>query len=307
MGLWVSGRSRCHFRAAGFSPPIRYNPAAHRLCVLWDLGVRSHGHCALVGAFWHHTSLGRGACHVVHVWLLAEGVGLRGVRRAARSKLRARIQSKRLRAIRIRVHGRARGPGKAVGYRLGEGGLPRRGGSRVESLGLAVWLALWAKRLGEVLGLRLALRLRWSLVVSWVLAVAVRHGAIVLILRVHGPLLSGAGALTLIVLRVRATIIAIDWLAQGRGALHHIGGLAGHCGSSIGHAHMRLRGHGLRAAGHLGTGAEDVGEGGFPCARRLSMAGAARIFWTLLVPVVGHVSSRSLARVGPVCRGGLCG
>jgi hypothetical protein len=299
----VSGRSRCHFRATGFSPPIRYNPAAHRLCVLWDLGIRSHGHCPLVGTFRHHTPLGRRSCHVVHVWLLAEGVGLRGVGRASGCELRARVQSQRLRTIWIRVHGRPRRAGKAVGYRLGEGGLPRRGGSRVESLWLSVWLALWAKRLWKVLWLGLALRLLWSLVVSWVLAVAVRHGAIVLIRRVHGPLLSGTGALTRIVLRVRATIVAIDRLAQGRGALHHIGGLARHCGSSVGHAHVRLRGHGLRAAGHLGTGTEDVGEGGFPCARGLPVVGTARILWTLLVPVVGHVSSRSLARSG-LCAAG---
>jgi hypothetical protein len=139
-------------------------------------------------------------------------------------------------------------------------------------------------------------------VVTWVLAVAVRHGAIVGILGVHGPLLSGIGAWTRIVLGLRAAVVAIDRLAHRRGALHHVGSLAGHCGSSVGHAHVRLRGHGLRAAGHLGTGAEDVGECGFPCARGLAMARAARILWTLVVPVVGHVSSQSCLD-GVQCRG----
>lgn len=207
-----------------------------------------------------------------------------------------------MRAIRVSVHCRARWAGKAVWYGLGEGGLPWRGGSRVKALGLSVWLTLRAKRLGEVLGLRLALRLRRALVVSWVLAVAVWHGAIVGILGVHGPLLSGIAARARVVLGMRATIIAIDRLAHGRGALHHIGSLAGHGGSSVGHAHVRLRGHGLRAAGHLGAGAEDVGEGGFPCARGLAMVGAARILWTLVVPVVGHVSAQSCL-VGVQCRG----
>jgi hypothetical protein len=91
-------------------------------------------------------------------------------------------------------------------------------------------------------------------------------------------------------LLLRPAIVAIDGLSHGRGALHHVGRLGGHGGRSLTtHPHLRLRRHGLRAAGHGWVGAEDVGKGSFPRARGLAIAWAARKLWPLLVPVVGHV------------------
>jgi hypothetical protein len=54
------------------------------------------------------------------------------------------------------------------------------------------------------------------------------------------------------------------------------------------------RGHGLRAAGHGWTGAEDVREGRVPGACRLPIARTARKLWALLAAVVGHVSVRGV-------------
>lgn len=123
------------------------------------------------------------------------------------------------------------------------------------------------------------------------LTVAVWHRAIVSIRRIYGALLSETWSRALIVLWVRTTIVAVDGLTNWRGALHHVGRLAGHCGSAVGDVPVRLRRHGLGATGHGRAGAEDVCEGGFPCARGLAMVLAARIVRPLLVAVVGHVSS----------------
>ena len=98
------------------------------------------------------------------------------------------------------------------------------------------------------------------------LTVAVWHRAIISIRWIYGALLSETWSRALIILWVRTTIVAVDGLANWRGALHHVGRLAGHGGSAVGNVPVRLRRHGLGAAGHGRAGAEDVCEGGFPCA-----------------------------------------
>lgn len=141
------------------------------------------------------------------------------------------------------------------------------------------------------MGLGLALWLRWPLLISRIGAIAVGHGTIVAVMGVHGTLLvSEAGSGARIILWVRPSIVAVDRLPHRRGALHHVGCLRRHCSGPVTlHPHLRLRGHGLRAASHGWIGAKDVCEGGFPCARGLATVGAARKLWPLLVPVVGHV------------------
>lgn len=92
----------------------------------------------------------------------------------------------------------------------------------------------------------------------------------------------------LVVLCWRTPIIAINWLSHWRCALHHVGRLGGHGRGPVVLHRGSLRGHGLRAAGHGGAGAEDVGKGGIASAGGL---GRARIFSPLLVVVVGHGGS----------------
>ena len=150
-------------------------------------------------------------------------------------------------------------------------------------------MALWSQWLRQVLWLRLAL-LRDALGESWVRRIAVGrlHWALVVLRRLIMALwtlrvVAGLGAL--VVGRWWASIVAIDGLPHGRHALHHIGRLGGHSRSSVGHPHVRLRGHGLRAASHGRTRTEDVRKRGVP---RTSTAGLPS---PLLVPVVGHERS----------------
>jgi hypothetical protein len=70
------------------------------------------------------------------------------------------------------------------------------------------------------------LLLLWPVWISRLLAVAVWHRSIVSIGRIHGALLSETWSRARIVLWVRTTIVAIDGLANWRGALHHVSRLA---------------------------------------------------------------------------------
>lgn len=72
----------------------------------------------------------------------------------------------------------------------------------------------------------LLLLLLWSVWVSRLLTVAVWHRSPIAIRRIYGALLSDTLSRARIVLWVRTTIVAIDGLADGRGALHHVSRLA---------------------------------------------------------------------------------
>ena len=98
-------------------------------------------------------------------------------------------------------------------------------------------MSLRAKGLWQVLGLRLALLLLlllWPVWISRLLTVAVGHRSPITIRRIYGALLSESWSRARIVLWVRTTIVAIDGLANWRGALHHVGRLARHGGRAIG-------------------------------------------------------------------------
>ena len=122
----------------------------------------------------------------------------------------------------------------------------------------------------------------------------VRHGAIIGVRRFHGT--------RVVLLWMKPPIIAIDRLANWRRALHHVDGLARHGRSTIGHPHLRLRCHGLGAACHGRTGAEDVCKCRVPCSCGLAIVGTARKLAPLLIAVVGHVKLLGSARVSGYTR-----
>ena len=237
--------------------------------------------------------MSRGSCHMIHVGLLSEGISRRHVALRGIVELRAGDSSHGLRAIGVIVHGGTGTRAKPLRRRLVERWLSLRGGARVEALGLAIWLAIVAERLREILrlGLSLGLLRRGSIGHPLVWWIAVRRPAAEGLLGLAvclGTLVVEVVGGALVVLRWRPPIVAIHWLSHWRRALHHVGRLGGHgCGPVVLH-HGPLRSHGLRAARHGRAGAEDVGKGGIPGAGGL---GRARIFSPLLVVVVGHVGS----------------
>jgi hypothetical protein len=222
---------------------------------------------------------------------------LRWVTGTRRRELWPRPKSEGLGAIRVCIHawGRtrsgARRPREAMRHRLAVRRLAGWGGPLVEALWLPVWLALGAEWVREILRLRLALWLLQTLGVPRIIAwIPVWRGPIVGVLRIHWALLSRTGSGARVVGCLWASIIAVDGLPHRRRALHHIRCLRGHGGSAVGYPHLRLRGHGLGAPSHGGTGAEDVGECRVPCSCGRAIL-RARELPALLIAVVGHVAS----------------
>jgi hypothetical protein len=288
---------RGHFSSARLPPSGWNDPSTHCLRMVDISRVRSHRHGSLIWPFRHDASLCCRTCHVVHIRLLSESVRLRWVTGTRRRELRPRSKSERLGAIRVRVHARgrarirARRSRKAMRHWLAIRCLAGWGGPLVEALWLPVWLALGAEWVREILRLRLALWLLQTLGVPRIIAwIPVGRGAVVGVLRIHWALLARTGSGARIVGCLWASIIAVDGLPHRRRALHHIRCLRGHGGSAVGHPHLRLRGHGLGAASHGGTGAEDVCECRVPCSRGRAIL-RARELPALLIAVVRHVAS----------------
>jgi hypothetical protein len=148
--------------------------------------------------------------------------------------------------------------------------------------------------LWEVLWLRLALWLLRAFCVLRVARISVGRRAVIRVLRLHRALVHGEGwSSARIVLCLRAAIVAIHRLADGRRALHHVGRLRRHCRSALRRPHLRLRCHCLGAAGHGWTGAEYVGKGRVSCSPGRPIRRTPKLA-PLLVAVVGHVHVRSV-------------